>query len=431
MKPITKPITTGALALVMTAVATPAAAQYGSMGSSLPPQPQQMPDVPRQQSQPQAAPQQQNKIQPSKKAMKALIELQDAVNKNDTANIPAKVAAAQAVAETKEDRYLLAQMQLKAALAASNNTAVAAAVDAIVASGYSSAADNSKLYESLGSIFSNNKQYAEAAAAYQKAAALDASDWRAPALAGEALLAGGQKEQALSAFQRAVRASSTGGNKPEENLYKRAVSVAYQAESPTALELANAWVAAYPSPSSWSDAIAIYRNYNLGDSEGTMDLLRLKQALGILTPGEYSTLARAAAEQLIFGEAHAVVDAGIQAKKIDPAGPDFRDLVAGLKTKARPTAADLAAATKIAANGKALMRIGDNYAALGDYASAVQAYKLAMAKPDGDAAIANLHIGMALARSGDKAGASAALNAVTGPRAVVAKYWLTYLAQKA
>jgi tetratricopeptide (TPR) repeat protein len=85
---------------------------------------------------------------------------------------------------------------------------------------------------------------------------------------------------------------------------------------------------------------------------------------------------------------------------------------------------------KIAANGKALMRIGDNYAALGDYAHAVEAYKLAMGKPDGDPAVANLHIGMALARSGDKAGATAALNAVTGPRAEIAKYWLTYLAQK-
>ena len=54
---------------------------------------------------------------------------------------------------------------------------------------------------------------------------------------------------------------------------------------------------------------------------------------------------------------------------------------------------------------------------MGDYAKAVEAYKLAMGKSDGDASIANLHIGMALARSGDKAGATAALNAVTGARA--------------
>jgi hypothetical protein len=38
---------------------------------------------------------------------------------------------------------------------------------------------------------------------------------------------------------------------------------------------------------------------------------------------------------------------------------------------------------------------------------------------------------MALARSGDKAGATAALNAVTGARADVAKLWLAYVNQKA
>jgi hypothetical protein len=39
----------------------------------------------------------------------------------------------------------------------------------------------------------------------------------------------------------------------------------------------------------------------------------------------------------------------------------------------------------------------------------------------------NLHLGMALARAGDKAGATAALNAVTGARADIAKYWLAYV----
>jgi hypothetical protein len=48
-----------------------------------------------------------------------------------------------------------------------------------------------------------------------------------------------------------------------------------------------------------------------------------------------------------------------------------------------------------------------------------------------DPAVANLHIGMALARAGDKAGATTALNAVTGPRAEIAKYWLLYVSQKA
>src|SRR5262245_9315282 len=45
----------------------------------------------------------------SKEASKALQELQTAVNAKDVANIPAKVAAAQAKVKTKDDKYLLAQ----------------------------------------------------------------------------------------------------------------------------------------------------------------------------------------------------------------------------------------------------------------------------------------------------------------------------------
>jgi tetratricopeptide (TPR) repeat protein len=304
-------------------------------------------------------------------------------------------------------------------------------VDAVAASNYLDAKQMSDLYVGLGGALYNDKQFPQAAAAYQKALSLYPQNVEAGNMIGEALLSAGQKAEAAAAYQRLIQARAAAGQKAEETLYKRAVSVAYDAQSPNAVELARQWVAAYPNPASWSDAIAIYRNFNLGDEEAAVDLLRLKQALGILTPGEYSNLARAAADQLIFDEAQSVLDAAIAAKKINPADPESRDLVVGLKAKAKPTAADLATAMKAAANAKALMRIGDNYVALGDYSSAVQAYKLAMGRPDGDAALANLHIGMALARSGDKAGATAALNAVTGPRAEVAKYWLTYLATKA
>ena len=421
-----KPILTTALALVMVASAAPAAAQYGSYGSGGSQPATQVPQQTAQASQQPAAP----NIKPSKQALAAIVALQDAVNKKDVATIPAKIAAAQAVAQTKEDKYLIARMQLQAAAAANDNSAMEAAIAAVAASNYLDAAHLSDLYVALGGTYYNSKQYPQAAAAFQKALAVNPQNAQAGPMVAEALLGAGQKAEAAAAMQRLIQAQSAAGKKADESLYKRAIAIAYDSKSPAAIDLAQQWVAAYPAPGSWSDAIAIYRNYNLGDAETTLDLLRLKQAMGILTSGEYITLADAATDQLIFDEAQAVLDAGLAAKKVDPTNASARDLVSVLKVKAKPTAADLAAATKIAANGKALMRIGDNYAALGDYPHAVEAYKLAMGKADTDPALANLHIGMALARSGDKAGATAALNAVTGSRAGIAKYWLTYLAQK-
>ncbi len=69
---------------------------------------------------------------------------------------------------------------------------------------------------------------------------------------------------------------------------------------------------------------------------------------------------------------------------------------------------------------------GDALYGVGAYVEAVPLYRAALTK-GGDADLANLHLGMALARSGDKAGATAALNAVSGANADIAGYWLLWL----
>ena len=77
------------------------------------------------------------------------------------------------------------------------------------------------------------------------------------------------------------------------------------------------------------------------------------------------------------------------------------------------------------------MVIADAYYGYGDYAQAAELYRGALGKAGVDKDLANLRLGMTLARSGDKAGATAALNAAGGAQAEVAKLWLTYLATKA
>ena len=218
------------------------------------------------------------------------------------------------------------------------------------------------------------------------------------------------------------------GQKPQEKLYKRAVGIAYDAQLPVAVDLGRQWAAAYPGPDSWRNAIAIYRNMNHPDVEGTLDLLRLMQVTGSLNSvPDYDLFASAAADQSNFVEAQAVIDQGIAAKIIDPASPVFRDTIAALKGKPKPTPADLAEATKMAQSDTALLRVGDRYYGLGDYAKAAELYRMSISKGGVDPNIANLHLGMALARSGDKAGATTAFSAVSGPRADIAKFWLLYL----
>ena len=421
--------TTAALGLL--AASAPAAAQMGNYNSAASTPPQTA--VPPQSAQAQASAQPAQKpIKVSSKAAKAISELQDAVNKKDVATIPAKLAAAQAVASTPDDRYAVGELQLKAALASNDSAGMVTAVDAIAHSGFVDAATSAKLYKSLGGQFYNSKQFDQAIAAFQKATTVDPRNAEAYTLLAEAKFAQGQKADAVGDFQRAIQIDMASGQKPDEALLKRAVTVAYDAQSPMAVELGREWAAAYPSADSWRNSIAIYRNLQHPDEEGTLDLLRLMQVTGAMTsPHDYALFAEAAADQSNFNEAQAVIDAGIAAHQVDPASAEFRDIVAGLKGKPKATAADLAAAAKMSPSPVNLLHIGDRYYGMGDFAHAAEIYRQVLSAPGADRDVANIHLGMALARAGDKAGAAAAFNAVSGPRAEIAKFWLAYLQQHA
>jgi TolA-binding protein len=125
------------------------------------------------------------------------------------------------------------------------------------------------------------------------------------------------------------------------------------------------------------------------------------------------------------------MDAGVASDVVDPTNPQYRDIISGLKGKPKATAADLTAAAKMSPSATNLLRIGDRYYGMGDYAHAADIYRQVLSRSDADKDVANLHLGMALARSGDKAGATAAFNAVTGGRAEIAKFWLAYVKQQA
>ena len=90
----------------------------------------------------------------------------------------------------------------------------------------------------------------------------------------------------------------------------------------------------------------------------------------------------------------------LAAKKIDPASGDFKELASIVRSKPNISAVELDAATKTASTGMALLHIGDRYYASGNYAKAVELYRMAQGKSDVDPNLAKLHIGMALARAG-------------------------------
>ena len=371
------------------------------------------------------------KMDISKGAQKALIELQNAVNANDTAKIPGLLAAAQAVAKTNDDKFVVASNQTKAALAANDLAGIRAGVDALQASGVAETPDLVARYTDLGKRYKAANQVDQAVIVLEKAMALNPNN--AATLINLASIRDGQgqKAEAVALMQKSFIASKAAGIKVDEGNYKFAAGLAYAQRLPVANDLARQWVTAYPSPASWRDTLRIYRDLNRPQPGQMIDLMRLGRAANALNgENDYYTLSSALVNAGKLAEAKSLLADARTAPDVDLKKSQFTTL--STKVAAAPTRAAVDASAKAAlagANGKAMIDAGDALYGHGAYADAVPLYRAALTK-GGDAGLANLRLGMALARVGDNAGATAALNAVTGANAEIARYWLLWLSTK-
>ncbi len=163
--------------------------------------------------------------------------------------------------------------------------------------------------------------------------------------------------------------------------------------------------------------------------------MRLAQATGALAgENDYFRFANTLVTKGFPGEAKAVLDQGFTAKAIDKSRATFSQIYSLASARSQGDRASLAAsatAAKAAADAKKAMVTAEAYYGYGDYAQAADLFRAALGKPGVDKDLANLRLGMSLARAGDKAGATAALNAAGGEQSEIAKLWLTYLTLQA
>ena len=368
------------------------------------------------------------KLNISREAQKAIVELQNAVNTNDTANLPAKLAAAQAVAKTTDDKYFIAINQVKAAVAANDAIALKAGVEAMEASGGADPADLSARFTDLGKRLQTVGQMDAAAQAYQKAVGYDAANPATLALFASLREKQGQKAEAVSLMQKSFAASKAKGTKVAENNFKFAAGLAYNRRSPAAIDIAREWISAYPSSTSWRDGLRIYRDISGAKGAQLADTMRLARAANALNgQSDFYAYSDALVADGALVEAKSVLADAAKAG-INVNDSSFKPL--STKAAAAPARAALDAAAKAAqagGNAAAIIDAGDALYGAGSYTEAAALYRAAASK---DANLANLRLGMALARAGDKPGAEAALNAVTGANQALARFWLLWLATR-
>ena len=372
----------------------------------------------------------------SKAARPLIGALQTAVTARDAAAVATAAAAAQAAATTTDDKYAVAQLQLQHALDTQNVRGQAAALDAIVASGGATPAEMPKLYANIAGLAMNAQDYERAGFAYERLSALEPNNPDTLVALGELRNRQRRVPEGIALIERAIEAKKAAGQPVDESWYKRAVGLSADAKlTPQALKLSRDWVGAYPTPTNWRDALASYRFLVPLDEQAEIDRFRLMRAAGALQ-GEraYKSFADTLMFRRLYGEAKSVLDEGVSKRIIDPAKPEYKALIAQAASKAsadRPTIAQSEAKAQSAATGSIALNVADSYLGYGDHAKAATFYRTALTKTGEDPNLLNTRLGIALAMSGDKAGATTAFNAVTGPRQELARYWTLWMSQRA
>lgn len=372
----------------------------------------------------------------SKGARPAISALQTAVKANDAATYSTSLAAAQAVATTPDDRYVVAQLQLQQAIASGSKPAQAVALEALLASGGAQPTETAPIYRNIASLAMEAKDYNKAGAAYERVIALQPND--PENLVQLAELRNRQKRipEGVELLERAIAAKQAAGQPADESWYKAAVGRSADAKlAPQSLKLTRDWLTAYPTANNWRDALSNYRFLVPLDEKAELDRFRLMRAAGALQ-GEraYKQFADFLTFRRLHGEAKAVLDEGVSKRIIDPTKPEYRAAIAAANAKAatdRPTIVQSEAKAQSSATGNVALNVADSYFGYGDYAKAATFYRTALSKTGEDPNLINTRLGIALAMQGDRAGATAAFNAVTGPRQDLARFWTLWLSKRA
>lgn len=373
-------------------------------------------------------------VKVSNEASKAISELDAAIKANRAAEIPGKFAAAEAAAKTAEDRYVIAQLRLNAAIARKDDRATATAIEGLLATGKVPAQNVSNLRLNLAKLKYQNKDYAGAVGAAQALIAAEPGNTQAMLLMSDAQRAQGNKAGAAESVRKAIAAQKSAGQAVPASWTKQALALSYESKAPGTDQLALDWIRSDPSPANWRDAIVIYTDATRISDDDMVDVYRLQRAAGALKgEADYYRYSSALALKGFPGEAKAVLDEGFAGGTVSKGSSALSSVYSVASGKVAGDKASLLAGEKsalAAPAARSAMVTANGLLGYGEYSRAAGLYRAALSKSGVDRDLANLRLGIALARANDKAGATAALNAVGGTKAPIARLWLTWLATR-
>ena len=347
----------------------------------------------------------------------------------------AKLREADAVPNRNaNENFLLEQMRASAALSAGDNRQAIRAIQALFNSGRLPESQRAQYAASLASLYYREKDYKDAAQWASRALQSNPSDGAMRSLQIQSYyLAGdlaGASREALEDVQAAERAGRT---PPEDRLQLLANIASKTGDRAAYVAGIERLVAYYPKKEYWVDLLRRLEAKPGFSNRLTLDLYRLRAATKTLdSPNEVVEMAQLALQQRQAGEAKKLLDdafaSGLLGKGPEAERQKRLLALASERAAEAPTQLKLAEAEALAsANGSDLVNVGFAYTGLGQFDKGIALMQQGIAKGKLKRKDeANLHLGIAYLRAGQKAKAREAFKAVGGTdgAADLARMWM-------
>lgn len=361
--------------------------------------------------------------------------VQTAIDAKDYATASTGIAAAEAAAVSPYEKYIAAKFRLMIATNLNDTASQYKAVNAIIATGRADPQELPAMYFYSGNFAYADGEYEFAANRLANAVKLGYTQNNAALMLADSYLKLNRLDESFAIARQVIAAKRAAGEDVPLDWFNRPASAAQKAgRSADLFDFLALRTEAYPTAENWRNTSILFLQTFKPEKSVVLDTFRLMDATGALqTRDEYFEWAGTAADSGLPGESVKAYQTAIRSGSVTASDAEFLSLSRRQTNEIANDKASLAKAeTAAAASDKgALARgTGDAWLSYDENAKAAAMYRLALQKGGVDAAQINTRLGIALARSGDYAGAKQAFAAVTGPRASLARLWTLYVDQK-
>lgn len=343
---------------------------------------------------------------------------------------------------TAYENFLLEQMRASAAMQAGDLATAAKSTQALISSGKLPAADQGRYAAGLASLYYRDKDYANAASWAQKSLASNPGDKTMRGLMIQAYYLAGDAAAAQREALADVQAAERAGQAPPEDRLQLLANIASKGTDKQAyISSLERLVAYYPKKEYWNDLLRRIESKPGYNNRLALDMYRLRRATKTLDSGnDVFEMAQLALQERQAAEAKKVLEEGFAAGLLGKGNDAERQKrllnLATQRADEAPKQLETAEAeAREQKDGDALVRIGMAYSGMGQHDKGIQLIQQGIALLQQNKAAkgkggrvdeANLHLGLAFLRAGQKQKATQAFKSVQGTdgSADLARLWM-------